>query len=314
MLAGRTNPRREPGHFLVILCGMIVVFVLGSHLSANGQSQSDPDESLKRVTNGQITVGIKPASGGAIAWVSGEPSGKNLVNSHDRGRLIQQSYYGKADGSLWNKKPWRWNPIQGGDWRGNSAKVLELTLKENSAYVKTLPKHWASGEDLTTTTMEQWIELDGPVAHIKYRFQQRAGEDHAATHQELPAVFVEPQLRNLVLYDGDAPWTGGSVTRSLPGWPNEYKKMTEHWAAYVDEHDHGIGVYVPVSNELTCYRYGSSETTPGACSYFAPLRTFAITRDFDWEYDVLVTVGSLDEIRARFVALHARYADKELQP
>ena len=300
---------------------LTIFLVIFGIVAASAQSQvagqppkDSPDETLKRISNGQISVGLKPASGGAIAWVSAEPGGKNLVNSHDRGRLIQQSYYGKADGSLWNKKPWHWNPVQGGDWRGKSAQVLELSLKETSAYVKTLPKHWASGEDLSTTTMQQWIDLDGPVAHIKYRFEQRGGEDHPAVHQELPAVFVEAELRNLVMYDGAEPWTDAAITRSVPGWPNEYKKMTEHWAAYVDAQDYGIGVYVPVSSELTCYRFGANEKSPGACSYFAPLRTFAIKRDFDWEYDVFVTVGSLKEIRERFVQLHGKYSDKEVRP
>ncbi len=270
-------------------------------------------EAIKRISNDQITVGIKPASGGAIAWVSAA-KGRNLVNAHDRGRLIQQSYYGKRDGSLWNKKPWSWNPVQGGDWHGKSAEVLELSIKETSVYVKTLPKHWASGEDLRTTTMQQWIELDGPIAHVRYRFEQRGGEDHPPVHQELPAVFVEPDLRNLVLYDGASPWSGDKLSRSVPGWPNEQRKMTEHWAAYVDAQDYGIGVYVPVSSELTCYRYGASEKAAGACSYFAPLRTFAIKRDFDWEYDVFITVGSLEEIRQRFTQLHAKHGDKEVQP
>ncbi len=79
--------------------------------------------------------------------------------------------------------------------------------------------------------------------------------------------------------------------------------MTEHWAAYVDDHDHGLGVYVPVASELTCYRYGKNDASPEACSYVAPLATFAITRDFTWEYEVYVTIGTLSEIRQRFVEL-----------
>lgn len=307
--------RKSSMIFLVFLgttCQFDWSLVAQEPQSASNTDRTKTDESggLEKISNGQISVGLKAESGGAIAWVAAEPGGTNLVNSHDRGRLIQQSYYGKADGSLWNKQPWRWNPVQGGDWRGKSARVLEMSLRENSAYVKTLPKHWASGDDLNTTTMEQWIDLDGPVAHIKYRFEQKGGEDHPATHQELPAVFVQPELRNLIMYDGPAPWTNAEVTRSVPGWPNEYKKMTEHWAAYVDALDYGIGVYVPVASELTCYRFGSSEKAAGACSYFAPISTFAIKRDFTWQYDVFVTVGSLKDIRERFAQLHIKYGDK----
>ncbi len=189
--------------FLVILDPSgFVPSALSQGPTGSPSQKTNSDESIQRISNGQISVGIKPASGGAIAWVASEPGGQNMVDAHDRGRLVQQSYYGKSDGSLWNKQPWRWNPVQGGDWRGNSARVLELSLKDSSAYIKTLPKHWASGEDLTTTTMQQWIELDGPVAHIRYQFQQRGGEDHPPTHQELPAVFLRPDLRNLVMYDG----------------------------------------------------------------------------------------------------------------
>lgn len=298
----------------LFLCIIGRIGVVEGRLCAAQPPPESRDGKLERISNGQISVGLKPESGGAIAWVAAEPNGKNLVNSHDRGRLIQQSYYGQADGSLWDKQPWRWNPVQGGDWRGRSAKVLESSIAGSKAYIKTLPKHWASGEDLHTTTMQQWIELDGPVVHIKYRFEQRGGNDHPPTHQELPAVFVQAKLRNLVLYDGAQPWTDGPLTRSVPAWPNEYKKMTEHWAAYVDGTDSGLGIYVPVASELTCYRFGSNEKAAGACSYLAPIRTFAIGRDFDWQYDVFVTVGTLKEIRARFVELHARYGEQENQP
>ncbi|MCC6508437.1 MAG: hypothetical protein IT423_04975, partial [Pirellulaceae bacterium] len=132
---------------------------------------------------------------------------------------------------------------------------------------------------------------------------QQGGQDHTEQHQELPAVFVNPNLKTLVLYSGAAPWTGDMLSRSVPGWPNESRKMTEHWAAYVDDQDHGLGVYVPVSDSLTCYRYGRDERARDACSYFAPLGQFAIKADFRWQYDVYVTVGHIDQIRARFAKL-----------
>ncbi|MGN6134922.1 MAG: hypothetical protein ACTHOU_10495 [Aureliella sp.] len=261
---------------------------------------------LVRLDNGQLALGLSQQSGGGIAWLSASDSSRNLVNAYDRGRLIQQSYYGRADGSLWNDKPWRWNPVQGGDWRGHPAKILELRSTATTAYVKTLPKHWASGQDLTTTTMEQWIDLAGPIAHIRYRFTQRGGDDHPAQHQELPAVFVAPELRWLVVYTGAAPWTGGPLDRSQPGWPNETRAMTEHWAAYVDNQDFGLGVYVPVADRLTCYRYGKTVDAPDACSYLAPLGEFAITSDFQWEYEVALSIGTAEQLRKRFAELAAK--------
>lgn len=273
---------------------------------------------LVKVDNGQICIGLKRDSGGAIAWVSAGGTSKNLVNAFDRGRLIQQSYYGAEDGSFWDKQPWRWNPVQGGDWRGASSRLLELKVEGTSVYVKTIPKHWANGQDIETAVMEQWLELHGAVAHVRYRFAQRGGRDHPERHQELPAVFVAPRLKTLALYTGDAPWTGGPLSRSVPGWPNESRRMDEHWAAYVDDRDHGLGVYVPVAEELTCYRYGRDESANDACSYFAPLGKFAVTANFQWQYDVYITIGHVDDIRSRFAELaksdSGRAANRPSQP
>ena len=87
-------------------------------------------------------------------------------------------------------------------------------------------------------------------------------------------------LKNLVYYKGDSPWTNAALTTVVPGWPNEKHTRDEHWAAYVDDSQWGIGVYSPGSPLSTNYRFngGSSGPTGGSCSYFAPLRTFAITK------------------------------------
>ncbi len=63
-----------------------------------------------------MKIGVDLSSGGSIFWFSELPGDRNLLNHADRGRFIQQSYYGKADGSMWAKKPWHWNPVQGGDY------------------------------------------------------------------------------------------------------------------------------------------------------------------------------------------------------
>jgi hypothetical protein len=45
--------------------------------------------------------------------------------------------------------------------------------------------------------------------------------DHPPRHQELPAVFLNRSLGQLVIYEGAAPWTGGELKRLQPGWPNK---------------------------------------------------------------------------------------------
>ena len=118
-------------------------------------------------------------------------------------------------------------------------------------------------------------------------------------------------LPNLVIYDGDRPWTGAKLTRVIPGWPYELQKSTEQWAAYVDENDWGCGVYFPGSTQLTTYRHpGPAGPKGGGCSYFAPIRSLAITKGMQLEYDVYLTIGTVKEIRARFGRIKAEIEDK----
>jgi hypothetical protein len=261
-------------------------------------------EEFAFIENDRARLGVKLTSGAAIGHFSAVDSDRNLLNHFDHGRLVQQSYYGDEDGSRWNKQPWRWNPVQGGDWRGTAATVLELKREKTTLYAKTRPRHWASGADLPDVTMEQWITLDGPAAHVRYRMTYTGEKRHKPRPQELPAVFIQPDLSTFVLYDGKHPWTGKDVSRSKPGWPNESRKMTENWAAYVDEKDFGVGAYVPVADELTCYRYKGGNNSD--CSYFAPVKTFAITPGLAFEYDVYLTFGTVDQIRARFAEIRAK--------
>ncbi len=262
--------------------------------------------------NGTVRLGIDLASGGSVFWFGLSANRVNLLNHYDRGRFIQQSYYGAADGSLWNRKPWRWNPVQGGDWRGAPARLLACAVTTNRAgqaialISRSVPKHWASGADIDDAMMEQRISLTNALVYIRYSFAYTGTVAHPPAHQELPAVFVDAAYTNLVFYDGPKPWTGDALTRAVPGWPNEGKRTTEHWAAFVNDADVGVGVFTPGTGELTCYRYaGDCRTGPAgsACSYFAPVRTFAITPGFTFAYDVWLAAGTLAEIRARFAAI-----------
>lgn len=290
----------------------LTVFCLGLLPLFGAVANAQVSNEWRFIDDGTIRLGVKLTSGAGIAWFSQSNSETNLINHSDHGRLIQQSYYGNEDNSFWNKTPWRWNPVQGGDWKGSPAKVLEIRSTTNSLYSKTLPKHWATGADLTNAVMEQWISLTGPVAHVQFKFSYAGDVTHVERDQEIPAVFIQPEYENLVLYDGDKPWTNGELNRSRPGWPNEGRKTTEHWAAYVNNSDVGIGVLVPVADRLTCYRFGDGKREHGSCSYFAPLTSFAIKPGFVFEYDAYLTLGSVEQIRQRFQSLSM--ARKKIAP
>ena len=218
---------------------MRTLLILLASCLAGGSLSADeamPESEWAFLDNGAIRLGVKRDWGAGIGWLSESGSERNLINHRDHGRLIQQSYYGQEDGSLWNDKPWRWNPVQGGDWKGNPAKVLELTVdaEKHALYAKSMGKHWAAGDDLKEVVFEQWIALDGPVARIRFRFTYSGTTTHPEREHEIPAVFLAPELDTLVVYDGDKPWSNAAPSRSMPGWPNESRKMSENWAAYVE--------------------------------------------------------------------------------
>jgi hypothetical protein len=252
--------------------------------------------------NGTVRLGVKRTSGAGIAWFS-RSGGPNLLDHYDHGRLVQQSYYGKEDGSRWVDKPWRWNPVQGGDYKGRASDVLELQSDQTALHARIRPRNWAGGQLLTDCEMEQHIRLEGNTALVKFRFRYFGSESHPVHDQEVPAVFLHPSLGTLVHYDGDKPWSGAALQRSQPGWPNESSRITEGWAAYVNADNRGLGVLAPLAKMITCYRFGASPQAPYACSYFAPLVRFAITPGLDFTYEIALTHGTVEEIRAAFAKL-----------
>lgn len=252
--------------------------------------------------NGVLRLGVDKVSGACIGYLSASGSTRNILNHYDRGRFVQQSYYGDADGSLWAKQAWRYNPVQGGDYKGAPSVVQELRIDGASLYAKVTPRHWANGALLPEVTMEEWIELKGSLVQIKFRMTYNGDKTHAARHQEIPAIFVEPQFATLVTYEGAQPWTNEAVARKQPGWPNQMQRLTENWVAYVDEHDFGVGAYVPIATEATCYRYQGGANSN--CSYVAPIATFALKPGLVFEYTAFLTLGNSSQIRARFQRLH----------
>jgi hypothetical protein len=274
-------------------------------LFATAAAAQSPPRSLDWVylENEQLRVGLLRSHGGAIGYLSARDSDRNLLNHYDHGRLVQQSYYGDEDGSRWADQDWRYNPVQAGDYQGHAAELLEFKATATSAYARTRPRNWAGGQLLEDCEMEQWVELDGPLVRLKFAFWYRGEKTHAPRDQETPAMFVAPELRKLVSYTGTAPWTDAPLANRQPGWPNESVKLAEHWVAWVDDRDTGIGLYVPQADTATCYRYKGGSGSD--CSYVAPLQQFALKPDLRFSYSAWLTIGEVGQIRSRFKNLHS---------
>lgn len=259
--------------------------------------------------NGHVRLGVNMDAGGSIGWFSHSHSSANLLNAFDHGRYVQQSYYGDKDGSDWNGKPWRFNPVQGGSWKGVPSTVLEKKESKDALYVKTKPRQWADGRDVDDVTFEQWLSIEGGLARLKYRMTFTGSTAHQPTHQELPAVFVMPRYDTLVFCEKGTPaWTGAPLTRRQPGPPDAKDaivKFAEPWAAWVDADGQGLGVYFPHTDFATTYRVRNAGADAVAdCSYIAPLQTFALKPGLTFEYEVVLATGTVEQIRAIFSKLH----------
>ena len=268
--------------------------------NADSQTKSKKDQ-WEFLDNGNIRIGVDKSRGACIGFFGETRTKRNVLNHYDHGRFIQQSYYGDPDGSDWNGKPWRYNPIQGGSWRGKDARVLDFSIDADSAlYSKVEPRHWASGKPCPEAVMEQWITLNGRMAKVRCKMTYTGKDHHKTKSQEMPAVFVDAVLKNLVYVQQE------KLVRRVPGWPNEPGNTSEDWVAYVDDKDWGIGILTPGTAKFTCYRFkgdGKSGPHGSACSYVAPLRNFRLQEGQVVDYQFYLTIGSLKEIRNRFAAL-----------
>lgn len=290
-----------------VICCLFIA--CSAHTQKNDTVKGEQQNNFYYIDNGIVRLGVDLERGGSVFYFAESASKRNVLNHADEGRFIQQSYYGEPDSSVWVNQPWVWNPIQGGGSHGEKAKTLKQQLDEKGINIVSEPVHWASGAALLETEMEEIITLNGRMAHIHYIFRNTGEKatDHPAAHQELPAVFVDANLPNLVYYNGQYPWTNDSLVSVVPGWPNEEHVRTEEWAAYVDSTRWGIGVYTPGTSVFTAYRF-PGDGTPGpegsACSYFAPVRSFAVIKGMIFEYDVYLYIGTVTEIRDAFNAVY----------
>jgi hypothetical protein len=247
--------------------------------------------------NGKVRLGVNLTAGGCIGWFSHSHSSENVLNAYDVGRYVQQSFYGDPDGSDWNGKPWRYNPVQGGSWKNEAAEILESKSDASSLYTKTMPRHWATGVKTPECIMEQWLRLEGGLAYLKFKMTYTGEKEHKPAHQELPALFVMPQLDTLVFAD-----EAQNLTLKHPGFPNEYLKVGEPWCAWVNEKTRiGLGLRMPHTSSITCYRVRNGDLAD--CSYLAPIQAFALKPGLVFEYEVVLALGTVEQIRTVFSKL-----------
>ena len=275
-------------------------------------------EPLEFLDNGVIRVGLDTQHGGTLAYLSLSDVDDSVINVHDMGRYVQQSYYSGPcpyipDGATQHPgwAGWCWNPIQAGDAFGNGAAMTELRNDGTTLYSSCVPKQWALDDVDGECTLKTWVTLDENRVHLRYRLENARSDPtrYPAAHQELPAIYTIGRLHRLFTYTGDAPFTDGTPTQIVnSGPPWEYWTSTECWAALVDDDGWGLGVFHPGAYHTVGGLSGPPGTggpKHGPTGYIAPLHTDVIDHDITYEYEVTLILGDLRAEIRPYVYAHA---------
>ncbi len=273
--------------------------------------------------NDRYIVGVMLQWGGTLSYIEDKKDNDsaigNLINRFDPGRLVQQSYYGVGNGphytaGTYNGTVWNYNPVQGGNLTGKASKLVDFTISKDgkTVYIKCRPQDWAQKNSLTPSYMENTYTLRDDGIHVANRFVDFFGVKHGKHHAELPAFYTISHLGTFHYYNGTKPWTGDAYI-SLPNEPdwagnkacyhNVVKGNTETWAAWTNEAGYGIGLYVPGTEIFLAGRHnynGSKDPYNSATSYVAPLRTMEFFSFVPFEYEYIISTGTVDEMRETF--------------
>ncbi len=102
----------------------------------------------------------------------------------------------------------------------------------------------------------------------------------------MPALFFWRGLTQLVLYDGQSPWSGGKLSSYEQEWRygplSETHKPSERWAAYVRASDQwGVGVHFPASSTFISYVFGGRRPPPLAAGCYGLQTACATARRYE---------------------------------
>jgi hypothetical protein len=312
---GRGRGRALVGALLALLAASVLLLA-GWHSDAAARPHWKSGVS-SALDNGTIKVGIDLNAGGSISYLSLSGSSYNLVNIHDKGRYVQQSYYGGQDldrtreGQYRIWSPWPWNPIQGGDTYGNSPSIPAWSNDGQTIYVKTRPLLWDMWRETCECEFETWITLEGRMVRVRNKltsFRSDSRWNVMPRGQELPAAYAIADLNRVLTYARNRPFSGDVLTEMPGNKIPEVWQGTEHWGACVNSQNFGFGVYNGARTTFAGGLVGSPhgrERDFSTC-YLSPQGLDALTRAGTYNYKYSLVVGTLDQIRQAAYELHSR--------
>ena len=124
----------------------------------------------------------------------------NLINVHDVGREVQQSWYLNLDEAqgytrgYYNGSYINYNPVQAGDQNNNESQIIDykVVYDENNAakvktiWVKTKALDWSKDNELTSSYMENTYSVDNGLIKVKNRFIDFGGWTNYETNAGFP--------------------------------------------------------------------------------------------------------------------------------
>ncbi len=249
----------------------------------------------------------------------------NLINAHDTGRLVQQSYYGTGsypyEPGMYGDAVWNYNPVQGGNLYNEASKIVDVKVSDNELYIKCRPLDWAKeAKDITPSYMEAWYTLENGMMRATCRFVDYSGYPSVTTTQEVPAFYCVEPLNNFVYYTGGEAWTDSNQKTTLPDldfWgtaTDQDYQCNENWAAFVGDSSsgYGIGIYTPgqtlyhpgVYQRDTLTSLDDDDNQPAAnhdsTSYIGVVDTLHFQSYEPIAYCYYLKTGNVDTIRSSF--------------
>ena len=311
----------------VVLALVIVRLAAGPVPAATGNIGSR-GEDLLTLDNGTVKVGIDRAKGAAITWLSWTAYPKNMVNSADPGRLIQQSYYAglrldrQAEGQSKAWSPWSWNPIQGGgvaSW----ARVTEFKrLDASTLYGETIPNLWDMPSEPAAALMRQWTGFEpgmSDVVLVKNEFiAQRADGDRwgpaKLSPQEIPACYFTRNFSSVKSYLGDGQWR---TETQPPGPPWGKTKPPLNIMAVFAPDGQGVAIFSPTATQN--WNFGphgggtSDDPSAGPCMHVAPIDRVNLGPKSTYRYRYWLIVGTAAQITTRLDVLLKKYSTERAE-
>lgn len=256
----------------------------------------------------------------------------NLINAHDTGRLVQQSYYGTGsypyEPGMYGEAVWNYNPVQGGNLYNEASKIVDLKVTDNQIYIKCRPLDWAKeAQYITPSYMEAWYTLENGLMRATCRFVDYSGYPSVTTTQELPAFYCVEPLNDFVYYTGGEAWSDSNTKTTLTDlgfWgtaTDQDFQCNENWAAFKGDNDDSfaIGIYCPGQTLFhTGVYYGGdgatrcSTTTPATedpTSYIGVVDILHFRSYNPISYCYYISTGNVDTIRGNFKTIAQQESD-----